>query len=343
MDRLRHIHGQASSTTGNGPIIGSVRTLPARAAVAAFLLSLASASSPAAEYPRLRTLTRDDPLYVQLQSELDAWYRTFPNRTAAGAGFGAATAGDPAAASPLAIFAYERRAGDDLFSLNARLNLPYDALVTLNAAASRAEFESLATVLVPSRPGLFVSDPPATALEDMMFASRVERGLAPERLVVRRGGTAAALWFFRGETFNAVERAYFLQILYELPLLRGTITSRYGSRLDPFTGDPSFHNGIDLGAPEGTPVRAARDGTVAEVGSSPVLGTYVVLTHPGGWQTVYGHLSSVAAVAGAKVALGAFIGCVGSTGKTTGPHLHFELRRKGDAVDPLPLLAVKKD
>ena len=301
--------------------------------VAALLLSLACAGPAAADYPELRVLTRDDPLFVQLQAELDAWYRLSQDRYTP-------VAERPA---PLAIFSYRRRTGEDLFSLNARLNLPYDSLVTLNAAASRAEFDALDRVLIPTRPGLFVTDPPATALEDMMLSSRVERGLTHERIVVQRGSRAAGLWFFPGESFNAVERAYFLKILYDFPIVRGTITSRYGSRADPFTGHPAFHNGIDIGAAEGTPVHAARDGAVAEVGTSAILGTYVVITHPGAWQTVYGHLSSSAVAEGATVRTGSLIGAVGSTGKATGPHLHFEVRRKGSAVDPFPLLAVKKD
>jgi murein DD-endopeptidase MepM/ murein hydrolase activator NlpD len=285
----------------------------------------------------MRVLSRDDALFVQLQADLDAWYRQTADP--------AATAGraetSRAAAAPLVILAYRRR-GEDLFGLNARLNLPYDTLVTLNAAASRAEFEALGTILVPSRPGLFVSETPASALEDMMLADRMSRGLVPERVVVRRGGRAVALLFFPGEYFNAVERAYFLRILYEFPIVRGSITSRFGTRADPFTGHPSFHGGIDIGAAEGTPVHAARDGTVAEVAVNAVLGTYVVLEHAGGWQSVYGHLSAVTVAAGSAVATGTVIGAVGSTGRSTGPHLHFEVRRKGSAVDPFPLLAQKK-
>jgi murein DD-endopeptidase MepM/ murein hydrolase activator NlpD len=330
-----------------------------RAPLAALLLSIACASAAAADYPEMKTLTRDDPLYVQLQAELDTWYRlsfdrsspgagyrTAPragNRTAPGAGDRTGSSTERPVSSPLALFCYRRRSGEDLFSLNARLNLPYDTLVTLNATGSRAEFDAIKDVLIPTRPGLFVSDPPRTALEDMMLSGRVAQGLTHERIVVQRGGRKEGLWFFPGESFNAVERAYFLQILYDFPIVRGKITSWYGSRADPFTGDASFHNGIDIGAPEGTAVHAARDGSVAEVGTSPILGTYLVITHPGGWQTVYGHLSSVAVSAGAKVALGAMVGAVGSTGKATGPHLHFEVRRKGSAVDPFPLLAVKKD
>jgi murein DD-endopeptidase MepM/ murein hydrolase activator NlpD len=334
MDRLGHARRNASIVGRFQPIIAGVSTrAPRLAALLCFLAVLAGARAWSADYPEMKVLTRDDPLFVQLQAELDGWYRQTADTSP--------TASARPAPSPLAIFVYRRR-GEDLFSLNARLNMPYDTLVTLNAAASRAEFEALPRVLVPTRPGLFVSDPPATALEDMMLSSRVERGLAAERVVVQRGDRRASLWFFPGESFNAVERAYFLRILYEFPIVRGSITSRYGSRADPFTGDPAFHNGIDIGAPVGTPVHAARDGTVAEVGENATLGNYVVLTHPGGWQSVYGHLSSVAVASGAAVATGATIGEVGSTGKSTGPHLHFEVRRKGSAVDPFPLLASKK-
>lgn len=332
MDRL----GLSASIVGRfGPIITGVNIrVPRLVRFLGFLAALAGARAWAADYPEMKVLTRDDPLFVQLQAELDTWYRQTADASPS------AVSRRPAP-SPLAIFAYRRR-GEDLFSLNARLNMPYDTLVTLNAAASRAEFEALPRVLVPTRPGLFVSNPPGNALEDMMLSSRVERGLERERVVVRREGRTVSLWFFPGESFNAVERAYFLLILYEFPINRGSITSRYGSRADPFTGDPSFHNGIDIGAPVGTAVHAARDGTVAEVGENATLGNYLVVTHPGGWQSVYGHLSTVAVAAGATVATGAVIGEVGSTGRSTGPHLHFEVRRKGSAVDPFPLLASKK-
>ncbi len=168
--------------------------------------------------------------------------------------------------------------------------------------------------------------------------------------MVERGGRREALWFFASESFNQVERAYFLRVLHLFPInrvsvdspVRGSITSDFGERADPFSGHPEFHNGVDIGAPTGTEVRAARDGTVAERGTSPILGTYVVLSHPDGWQTIYGHLSSASATLGEQVSEGATIGRVGSTGRATGPHLHFEVRHGGDPVDPEDLLAVQR-
>ncbi len=331
----RRAGGNTSQAAWNVPIIRSVKTRIPPVPVAALLLSLACAVPAAADYPELRTLTRDDPLFVQLQAELDAWYRLSQDHYTPVA--------ERPAPPPLAIFSYRRRTSEDLFSLNARLNMPYDSLVTLNAAASRAQFDALDRVLIPTRPGLFVTDPPASALEDMMLASRVARGLTHERIVVQRGGAKAGLWFFPGESFNAVERAYFLQILYDFPIVnRGNITSRYGSRADPFTGDPAFHNGIDIGAAEGTPVHAARDGTASEVGRNDILGNYVIITHPGDWQTVYGHLSSVAVASGAKVARDAVIGTVGSTGQGDGTAPALRGQAQGRRGRPLSAAGHKK-
>ncbi len=149
------------------------------------------------------------------------------------------------------------------------------------------------------------------------------------------------LTFFPGERFNPVERAFFLRILFRFPLgARGRLTSLYGTRASPFTGHPQFHDGIDIAAPEGTTVVAARDGTVAEVGQDPVLGTFIRLSHQGGYETVYGHLSEALVSLNQEVHSGMMIGKVGTTGRSTGPHLHFEIRRKGSLRDPLPLIRI---
>jgi murein DD-endopeptidase MepM/ murein hydrolase activator NlpD len=95
-----------------------------------------------------------------------------------------------------------------------------------------------------------------------------------------------------------------------------------------------FHSGIDMAAPAGTPVHAAAAGKVTIAWSPAGYGLYVVVEHGGGVATLYGHLESTASAGGAFVAAGAEIGRVGSTGLSTGPHLHFEVRRGGRPVDP---------
>jgi murein DD-endopeptidase MepM/ murein hydrolase activator NlpD len=105
---------------------------------------------------------------------------------------------------------------------------------------------------------------------------------------------------------------------------------------------PHFHTGLDITAPVGTPVHAAADGVVAvaAVSTGPDgqmigYGEYVVIAHPGGFASLYGHLSALAVHAGDTVHQGEIIGYCGSTGNSTGPHLHFEVRVNGDPVDPM--------
>ena len=118
----------------------------------------------------------------------------------------------------------------------------------------------------------------------------------------------------------------------------GRITSPYGNRRSPTTGRMQFHGGIDIGAPSGTPVRAAMSGRVSRVGRNNVFGNYIIINHHSGLQTKYAHLSRVRVNQGANVATGERIGDVGRTGISTGPHLHFEVIRNGITVNPRELL-----
>ena len=113
----------------------------------------------------------------------------------------------------------------------------------------------------------------------------------------------------------------------------GTLTSGFGSRLSPTTGEPAFHYGLDIAADEGTPIAAFADGTVREVGESD-YGKYLIVDHESGFSTLYAHCSSILAGVGDEVKCGGEIALVGQTGNTTGPHLHFELWKDGMALDP---------
>jgi len=115
----------------------------------------------------------------------------------------------------------------------------------------------------------------------------------------------------------------------------GTITSDYGWRGDPFTGRTAWHAGMDIAAPEGETVAACWDGQVVFAGPRGGYGNAVIVEHQGGWRSVYGHLSRIDVQEGDVVAAGRKIAEVGSTGRSTGPHLHFELRYAGASVDPM--------
>jgi murein DD-endopeptidase MepM/ murein hydrolase activator NlpD len=118
------------------------------------------------------------------------------------------------------------------------------------------------------------------------------------------------------------------------------ISSGYGNRRDPFTGGKAFHAGIDFPAPRGTAVLAAGEGEVTFVGQMSGYGNVVEITHGGGLVTRYGHLSAFLVKEGQLVKTGTPIAKVGSTGRSTGPHLHFEVRREDKTMDPMKFLAV---
>ncbi len=127
------------------------------------------------------------------------------------------------------------------------------------------------------------------------------------------------------------------------PLDELRLTSPFGYRTNPVSGQYGFHTGIDLAAPEGTPVAAAYAGKVVKSGESDVWGKYVLLEHSDGFETYYCHLNDIYALEGTVLRNGETLGVVGSTGWSTGPHLHFEVRIDGVRVDPAPLIFVDEN
>jgi len=118
--------------------------------------------------------------------------------------------------------------------------------------------------------------------------------------------------------------------------LRGPVTSRFGFRRHPIFRLRQFHQGVDIAAPRGSQVLAAFDGKVLFAGWYGGYGKLVILDHGGGTSTLYGHLSAILVKPGQVVARGRLIGNVGSTGYSTGPHLHYEVRQNGRPIEPGP-------
>ena len=116
--------------------------------------------------------------------------------------------------------------------------------------------------------------------------------------------------------------------------VRGAVNSEYGNRQSPWTNEREFHSGIDIRAERGTPVYAPASGTVVHAGPAQDYGTAVVLDHGQDIRSLYGHLSKLSVEPGQRVVRGAVIGYTGNTGRSSGPHLHYEIMVKGHAVNP---------
>ncbi len=120
--------------------------------------------------------------------------------------------------------------------------------------------------------------------------------------------------------------------------VNGWYSSYYGYRTNPITGNNTLHTGIDIAAAQGTKIKAAYSGVVRKVGEDSRSGKYLYLTHSDGSETLYCHCSKILAEEGAVIRQGETVALVGSTGWSTGPHLHFEIHKNGERLDPLPFL-----
>ena len=268
-----------------------------------------------ADYPQVNVLDNSDIIFKQFSSDIDLSYRNYASSKKN---------------IPLLISRYKRK-NEDLFSFSSRVNLPYESIATLNRIAKPSDFINLDTVLIPNQPCIFIPD---NALNDLeLFLST--RKLKGNKITVSLNNKIEMFYMIRNGRLNSTERSLFLNTFFRFPINRGRISSYYGSRPHPFTGKMSFHNGIDIAASVGTDVFASASGKVSSVDYDPVLGNYLVIEHSGGFYTIYGHLSKTLVLLNTIVKTGNVIGKVGNTGYSTGPHLHFEIRKKGESKNPL--------
>ncbi len=278
------------------------------------------------QYPEIHSFSREDPLFVQLQENLTQFYRWKSKHI------------DKGKPSHISIYEYRVRKNDDLFVIAAKANLPYDTISSLNRINNPTEIKNKKTLYIPTLPGIFVPTKPKSTLEMIMLSWRRNKRKEDLRITLKTPTGKVKFYFYLDDRFHPIERAYFLRILFRFPLPKGIISSGYGKRRNPFTGHEEFHSGIDIAAPIGTPVMAARDGKIVYIGYNSIYGKHIIIQHSGGYQTIYGHLSEIDVRLHNYVSSGMIIGKVGMTGMATGPHLHFEIRRKGHPTDPIPLL-----
>lgn len=143
----------------------------------------------------------------------------------------------------------------------------------------------------------------------------------------------------QGQSLRALERLITRagKALASLPSrwpLRGSVNSEFGTRQSPWTKEREFHGGIDIAAERGTPVKAPSAGTIVFAGAQAEYGLTVILEHSADIRTIYGHLSKIHVKAGQRVDRGADLGVSGNTGRSSGPHLHYEILVKGQPVNP---------
>jgi murein DD-endopeptidase MepM/ murein hydrolase activator NlpD len=239
---------------------------------------------------------------------------------------------------PLHIKYYRARPGDTLSGIAERFNVDLDTIASLNREwGSGVHLVRIGEEIeVPNQDGIFIEI--ETDLEQLCEEHGVpaEVVLQVNRAAPAQASPGASL-FFPGVQHTGIERSVVTGTAFLRPVF-GFVSSGFGYRKDPFSDRVQFHRGLDIAAPIGTPVRASLDGRVVVASSDPVLGNYLLIRHQVGFSSLYGHLHQVFVKRGATVTRGQRIGVVGSTGRSTGPHLHFEIRRNGIPINGAGLL-----
>lgn len=183
------------------------------------------------------------------------------------------------------------------------------------------------------------SEPQQVALLKPNDAPVITRGNTVTELFGDNGGAEAPVF---GETLRNTEsgttasgRGHIWPIAKSY---KQELSSGYGMRKDPFHGQQRFHGGIDIAAATGTPVMATAGGVVTESGNGGKFGNYVAIQHADGSESMYGHLSAQSVKKGQRVNQGQVIGKVGSTGRSTGPHLDYRIKKNGQRINPMTVL-----
>jgi len=274
-------------------------------------------------YPLIEKMDSSDLLFKQLTDDISSFYRNYEQKKEL---------------RPLQIYSVILKKDSTIFALAARFNLPYETITTLNRINHPEIVKKGSKILVPNTPGIFV---PLLPVSDIEFMIKSWRSMESAHEVIIRGLNFDKFYFLSGEKFHQLERTFFLGIMFRFPLPTGIITSGFGERINPITGKPHFHNGIDIAAPLGTEILASRTGIILNTGYNNIYGNFITIKHEDNYETVYCHLKKIFVELNQKVQSGMIIGTVGTTGMSTGPHLHFEIVGRGQARDPILMIAGK--
>ena len=268
-------------------------------------------------YPVIPKLDSRNDLFKQYQEDVEYQNKLMATRKNASATF----------------YLYRAEKDDTLIRVAARCGVPYETISTCNGITGSEQNIEGDLLYLSTATGLFIPENPENIMEMILSKQYLERITENPPPVYNIGGRK--YFFLQNERFDQAARAFFLDSSMRLPLKESVLSSSYGMRVSPISGQWKMHHGIDMAAPEGTPVYSCKAGTATIVKhNDSVYGNYILITHKDGMTSLYAHLSEILVSENQNVGTGTEIGRVGQTGLATGPHLHFEIRVKGEYTDP---------
>ncbi len=236
--------------------------------------------------------------------------------------------------------AYSVKEGDMVSTIAASYGVSQDAVISINKLRNTRTLQIGQILKIPSIDGIPYTVKQGDTPESIADTYKISlEKLARINTLTDNTVKPASIIFLPDAKLDWATLQEINGDLFQKPLRQHfSISSRYGWRDNPFRpGERSFHNGIDMSAPRGTPVYASLTGKVVVTGFSKTYGNYVIISHHSGYQTLYGHLHTISTSMGAIVSPSSQIGLVGNTGMSTGPHLHFTIFKNGATQNPAAL------
>lgn len=241
----------------------------------------------------------------------------------------------------LSYTAYRVKAGDMIGIIAENAGVTQDTLISVNNIRSTRLLQIGTYLKIPTIPGiLYTVKKDGETIEKIAEKYEVdsEKCATVNHLASLDSLNAGTTIFVPDAELDRLTRAEINGDLFKKPIhARWYLSSYFGYRASPFTGARSYHSGVDMACPQGTYIYAAMPGKVTSTGYNNTYGNYVIITHHSGYQTLYGHMSRITTTKGKVVDTSSKIGEVGSTGLSTGPHLHFTVYKNGRLVNPMAL------
>ena len=242
---------------------------------------------------------------------------------------------------PVTYQTYKVRAGDTINGIAKKFGLTnISTLISVNDIGNVRQLASGQKLKIPSIDGIVYTVKKGDSLSSITSKYKISlEQLLDVNELTSETLSAGQQLFLPGAAMDAASLKNAMGELFRLPIsAQFRWSSPYGYRIDPIANVKSFHTGTDMACPTGTPILAAMSGKVTTTGLNRVYGNYVIIDHGNGYQTLYAHMSKIIASKGQWVSQGTRIGLVGSTGYSTGPHLHFTVYKNGKLIDPMTVL-----
>ncbi len=242
---------------------------------------------------------------------------------------------------PVEYQTYKVKSGDTISGIAKKFGLTnISTLISVNDIGNVRQLGAGQKLKIPSIDGIVYTVKAGDSLNTIATANKIKlESILDVNELTSETLTVGQQLFLPGVGLDQKTLQSRMGELFMVPITaKFRWTSPYGWRADPFTGVRSFHTGTDMACPEGTPILAAMSGRISEVGNNRTYGNYIIINHGNGYQTVYAHMSKTIAKKGQWVTQGSKIGLVGSTGYSTGPHLHFMVYKNGNRIDPMTVL-----